>query len=83
MQFKLNVECLYQQINFRKGVCQTVMGLLPLAFTASLEEQRKNLAGQAKYFLTKALAGVVPWCPSLPSFLPLALLCNEVLSEVG
>lgn len=50
--------------------CQTVTGLLPLAFTASLEEQRCDLAGQAKYFLTKALAVIVPWCPSLPSFCP-------------
>lgn len=75
-------DCISKLASATESNCQTSTGLLPLAFTASLEEQRCDLAGQPKYFLTKALAGVVPWCPSLPSFLPLALIFNEVLSEV-
>lgn len=69
-------------ISEKESHCQTVTVPLSLVFTASLGEQRCDLTDQAKYFLTKALAGVVQWCPSLPCFLPLALLCNEVLSEV-
>lgn len=74
--------CISKLISEKESHCQTVMGPLSLVFTASLGKQWCDLAGQAKYFLTKAIAGVVPCCPNLPSFLPLALLCNEVLSEV-
>lgn len=61
---------------------QTLMCLLPLFFPAKLEEQRYDLAGQAKILLDRIFGSSFTMMSKSSFPLPLALLCNEVLSEV-